>query len=80
MKPGREDFCGAAWTPGPSGLPLLDGAIATLECTIVETFSAGDHDLFIGSVDSMDAAGDDPSALGPLLYVATGRHRQVPTV
>ena len=68
VKPGREDFCGAAWTAGPTGLPLLDGAIATLECTIVQTFSAGDHDLFIGRVDSMDAAGDDPAALGPLLY------------
>lgn len=68
VKPGREDFCGAAWIPGQSGLPLLKGAIATLECTVVETFSAGDHDLFIGRVDSMDAAGDDPAALGPLLY------------
>lgn len=68
VKPGREDFCGAAWSAGRTGLPLLDGAIATLECTIVETFSAGDHDLFIGRVDMMDAAGDDPTALGPLLY------------
>lgn len=68
VKPGREDFCGAAWSPGPTGLPLLEGAIATLECTIVETFSVGDHDLFIGRVDAMDAAGDDPTALGPLVY------------
>lgn len=67
VKPGREDFCGAAWSPGPTGLPLLDGAIATLECTIVETFSAGDHDLFIGRVDALDddASLDSP---GPLLY------------
>ncbi|MBI2777342.1 MAG: flavin reductase [Chloroflexi bacterium] len=68
VKPGREDFCGAAWHPGPKGLPLLDGAIATLECTVVETFSAGDHDLFIGRVDSLDDAGDAAGALGPLLY------------
>jgi len=67
VKPGREDFCGAAWTPGPTGLPLLDGAIATLECTVVETFSAGDHDLFIGRVDTLDATGDD-RLIGPLLY------------
>jgi 3-hydroxy-9,10-secoandrosta-1,3,5(10)-triene-9,17-dione monooxygenase reductase component len=67
VKPGREDFCGAAWSPGPSGLPLLGGTIATLECTVVETFSAGDHDLFIGRVDSL---ADDPApdAPGPLLY------------
>ena len=36
--PGRDEFCGASWTPGPTGLPLLDGAIATLECTVVQTF------------------------------------------
>lgn len=64
VSPGREEFCGASWTPGPTGLPLIDGSIATLECTVVETFSAGDHDLFIGRVDSL--RGDD--AIAPLLY------------
>ncbi len=53
VEPGREDFCGATWHPGDTGLPLLDGAIATLECSVVETFSAGDHDLFIGRVDTL---------------------------
>ena len=65
VSPGREEFCGAAWTPGPTGLPLIDGSIATLECTVVETFSAGDHDLFIGRVDSL-RGGDD--VMAPLLY------------
>lgn len=67
VSPGREDFCGATWSSGPAGLPLLEGAIATLECTVVQTFSAGDHDLFIGRVDSLDT----PGAAGreiPLLY------------
>jgi 3-hydroxy-9,10-secoandrosta-1,3,5(10)-triene-9,17-dione monooxygenase reductase component len=65
VEPDRQAFCGAAWHPGPTGLPLLDGAIATLECTVVETFSAGDHDLFIGRVDSLD---NEPSHPMPLLY------------
>lgn len=65
VSPGREDFCGAAWHPGPTGLPLIDGSIATLECTVVETFSAGDHDLFIGRVDSLDQHGEGEA---PLLY------------
>jgi 3-hydroxy-9,10-secoandrosta-1,3,5(10)-triene-9,17-dione monooxygenase reductase component len=62
---GREAFCGAAWHPGPTGLPLLDGSIATLECTVIETFSAGDHDLFIGRVESMD---QPRQGVAPLLY------------
>ncbi len=53
VEPGREQFCGAVWHPGQTGLPLLDGASATLECTVIETFSAGDHDLFIGRVDAL---------------------------
>ncbi len=65
VTPDREAFCGAAWRPGSGGLPLLEGAIATLECTVVDTVPAGDHDLFIARVD--DAAADDGSAL-PLLY------------
>jgi len=65
VQPGRDEFCGVAWHPGPTGLPLIDGAIATLECTVVETFSAGDHDLFIGRVDSLQNAADHPM---PLLY------------
>ena len=65
VEPGREDFCGAAWQPGETGLPLLDGAIATLECTVVETFSAGEHDLFIGRVDTLANVTHHPM---PLLY------------
>lgn len=65
VSPGREDFCGAKWHPGPTALPLIDGSIATLECTIVETFSAGDHDLFIGRVDSLEQHDKD---VAPLLY------------
>jgi 3-hydroxy-9,10-secoandrosta-1,3,5(10)-triene-9,17-dione monooxygenase reductase component len=65
VTPGREGFCGAAWHPGPTGLPLIDGAIATLECTVVETFSAGDHDLFIGRVETLGSEPDHPM---PLLY------------
>lgn len=65
VTPGREAFCGAAWHAGPTGLPLIDGAIATLECTVVQTFSAGDHDLFIGRVDTLESDPDHPM---PLLY------------
>ena len=69
VEPGRDAFCGAAWHPGPTGLPLLDGAIATLECSVVETFSAGDHDLFIGRVDSLENELLHPM---PLLYYRRG--------
>ena len=65
VTPGRDLFCGAAWHAGTTGLPLLEGAIATLECTVVETFSAGDHDLFVGRVDALASDEQQPQ---PLLY------------
>jgi flavin reductase (DIM6/NTAB) family NADH-FMN oxidoreductase RutF len=63
--PDREAFCGAAWVPGTGGLPLLDGAIATLECTVTEVVPAGDHDLFVAIVDAVRADGRGEM---PLLY------------
>jgi 3-hydroxy-9,10-secoandrosta-1,3,5(10)-triene-9,17-dione monooxygenase reductase component len=63
--PGRDDFCGAPWSPGLTGLPLLEGAIATLECSVVETFQAGDHELFIGRVEALGSSEQRPM---PLLY------------
>ena len=65
VSPGREDFCGAAWRPGTTGLPLLEGGIASLECTVTEIHPAGDHDLFIARVDALDNQLDHPQ---PLLY------------
>lgn len=65
VSPGRDEFCGAAWTPGSTGLPLLDGAIASLECTVIGTYPVGDHDLFIGRVDALHNVEHHPQ---PLLY------------
>jgi 3-hydroxy-9,10-secoandrosta-1,3,5(10)-triene-9,17-dione monooxygenase reductase component len=31
LAPGRDLFCGATWRKGETGLPLIDGSIATLE-------------------------------------------------
>ena len=65
VEPGRADFCAAAWRPGATGLPLLDGAVAAIECRVVETFAVGDHDLFIGHVEGVSTG---PDAAMPLLY------------
>ena len=65
LEPGLDVFCGASWKPGETGLPLIDGAIATLECTVVQTVSVGDHDLFIGRVDALASAVEHAE---PLIY------------
>jgi flavin reductase (DIM6/NTAB) family NADH-FMN oxidoreductase RutF len=80
VSPGREEFCGAAWHLSPTGLPLIDGAIASLECTIVQTFSAGDHDLFIGRVDALttETAHDDPLIYYRRRYLRVEQSRTEP--
>lgn len=65
LSPGRGEFCGASWTPGTTGLPILDGAIASLECTVIGTHPVGDHDLFIGEVVAVANEEHHPQ---PLLY------------
>jgi flavin reductase len=65
VTPDRDAFCGAAWHPGTTGLPLLDGALVALECEVAEVLAVGDHRLYVARVDS--CAEPDPIA-APLLY------------
>jgi flavin reductase (DIM6/NTAB) family NADH-FMN oxidoreductase RutF len=69
----RGELCGAARLTGPTGLPLLQAAIASLECTIVDVHPAGDHDLYIARVDAASAVGEQPM---PLLYYS-GRYLRI---
>lgn len=65
VTPGREAFCGAAWRSGSTGLPILAGAIAAMECEVLDRFTVGDHHLYVGAVQAI--ALDEPEA-PPLLY------------
>jgi 3-hydroxy-9,10-secoandrosta-1,3,5(10)-triene-9,17-dione monooxygenase reductase component len=69
----RAQLCGAEWRAGATGLPVLVGAIAALECTVVDVHPAGDHDLYLARVDSAAAAGEEPM---PLLYYS-GRYLRI---
>ena len=58
-----DKFAGVAWRGGQTGVPLIEGALATLECQVVQAVEAGTHIVYIGSV----LAGDEPGG-EPLLY------------
>jgi len=77
--PGRGELCGAAWLTGPTGMPLLKAAIASLECTIVDVHTAGDHVLYIARVDTASAVGEAAGQAEqpmPLLYYS-GRYLRI---
>jgi flavin reductase (DIM6/NTAB) family NADH-FMN oxidoreductase RutF len=43
-------FHGVDWHPAESGAPLLAGALAHLECGLVNAMELGDHSVLVGEV------------------------------
>jgi flavin reductase (DIM6/NTAB) family NADH-FMN oxidoreductase RutF/rhodanese-related sulfurtransferase len=63
--PLADRFAGVPWTPGETGVPLIDGSLSTLECRLERDTAAGEQVIVIGRVARATAG--DPSA-EPLLY------------
>ena len=61
----RSAFCNAPYRVGVTGVPVLEAAIAHLECMLERSIDAGDHTIYVGRVVDVGARDDD--AL-PLLY------------
>ncbi|HEV8641898.1 MAG TPA: flavin reductase family protein [Methylomirabilota bacterium] len=58
-----DKFDGVLHHLSPLGLPLIDAALAHIECVTVSTHVAGDHTIFVGRVErAVIGTGD------PLLY------------
>jgi flavin reductase (DIM6/NTAB) family NADH-FMN oxidoreductase RutF len=55
-----------AWTPGPDGVPLLDGVAARIVCRIDRRVRAGDHTIVLATPIAGDLHGD--AAATPLVY------------
>lgn len=45
-----DRFEGVALTPSETGLPLIEGTLASFECTTHAQYEAGDHIVFLGQV------------------------------
>jgi flavin reductase ActVB len=58
-----DKFDGLVLVSGALGLPLLEGALAHIECAKVAAYPAGDHTILLGRVDAA-AVGEGH----PLLY------------
>ena len=69
---GNHDLAEAEFTVGESGLPVLNGVLASFECEIDARHDGGDHIILIGRVVAMRAG--EPGR--PLLYF-DGGYRQL---
>ncbi|MGO9258791.1 MAG: flavin reductase family protein [Bryobacteraceae bacterium] len=47
---GHDRFTGVKWHRGRSGVPLLDGVLAAIECQVHQRFTSGDHDILVGQM------------------------------
>ncbi|CAN7159847.1 flavin reductase family protein [Knoellia sp. LjRoot47] len=64
--PGRPlpgQMARAPHTLTESGVPLLDGALSTLECSVRDVHPAGDHSIIVGEVRDARLGGDPRPAL-----------------
>jgi flavin reductase (DIM6/NTAB) family NADH-FMN oxidoreductase RutF len=60
---------GLACETGATGCPRIPGALGYLDCRVVQAIDAGDHIVYVGSVEAAEA-GDS----GPLLYFRARYH------
>jgi flavin reductase (DIM6/NTAB) family NADH-FMN oxidoreductase RutF len=68
---GGDKFGGLTWTKSPGGHPVLDGAVAWLECSPEAEHEAGDHVIVVCRVHHLDKH----HAGGPLLFYRGGYGR-----
>jgi flavin reductase (DIM6/NTAB) family NADH-FMN oxidoreductase RutF len=70
-EPQQGSLRGAAFHLAPSGAPVLEGALAYLECAIDGRYPGGDHTIVIGQVVAGDVLREAP----PLLFYRGGYRR-----
>jgi len=64
---GRDKFEGVGWSAASSGAPVLDGALAFVDCELEVAHDAGDHELVVGRVIDLGIGEGTP-----LLYYRSG--------
>ncbi|HEY3261195.1 MAG TPA: flavin reductase family protein [Pseudonocardiaceae bacterium] len=70
---GGAQFDNIDWRPGRvTAAPLINGALARLECELWQTYDGGDHTIFVGNLLSMEP----PTEQDALLFFR-GRFRQI---
>jgi flavin reductase (DIM6/NTAB) family NADH-FMN oxidoreductase RutF len=69
----EEKFRGVAWRTQTTGSPVLDEALAWLDCRVHAALPGGDHTIFVGEVVAADTREGTP-----LVYYRGGFGRFVP--
>lgn len=65
---GTDKFAGVSLSAAPSGAPVIDGAVAWIDCQAHQALDAGDHDIVLGRVTDLEVV--NPTS--PLLFFQGG--------
>ncbi|WP_127940409.1 flavin reductase family protein [Nonomuraea polychroma] len=65
---GGDKFAGLEWTGSPGGNPVLEGALAWMDCAVEAEHPAGDHVIVVARVLQLDTHADG----GPLVFFRGG--------
>lgn len=68
----EDRFAEGSWTTAVTGAPILEDALAWLDCTIYGRFEAGSHTIYIGEVLASGVARPESP---PLIYWNRGYRR-----
>jgi 3-hydroxy-9,10-secoandrosta-1,3,5(10)-triene-9,17-dione monooxygenase reductase component len=61
---GADKFAGVDHSPSPLGNPVLDGALAWVDCELHQEYDGGDHTIVVAAVRALSARSD----VDPLLF------------
>lgn len=68
-----DKFAGVEHSPSPLGSPVLDQALAWVDCELEQEYDGGDHTIVVGAVRALNArAGADPLVFFKGAYVGLG--------
>lgn len=68
---GAQRFRGIGWRPSRSGSPIIEGALAWVDCDIERSTAAGDHHIVVGRVRELDVEREG----APLVFFRGGYGR-----
>ena len=68
-KKGADKFDNIDWSLGEFGVPVISGALLSIECSVYNVCEGGDHQIVCGLVKGWL---NDDEADGPLLYYRGG--------
>ena len=59
-QPSPDKFKGIDWHPGYKGTPVIDGALAVIQCKPYQRYEGGDHEIIVGEVIKIESTEKDP--------------------